>query len=110
MLETIGQIYDEYNLTINGLIIDNGSENALLHLFDQANAIYRCRPNCPTDKPGVENINRLIRYWIPKKTSIDRFGDQQIKTIEEKINCYPRKIFAKNKLMSSNDYQKLLNI
>ena len=97
-------------MTINGLIIDNGSENALLHLFDQANAIYRCRPNCPTDKPGVENINRLIRYWIPKKTSIDRFSDQQIKTIEEKINSYPRKIFTKNKLMSSNDYQKLLNI
>ena len=110
MLQAIKQIYDEYNLTINGLIIDNGSENALLHLFDQANAIYRCRPNCPTDKPGVENVNRLIRYWIPKKTSIDRFSDQQIKTIEEKINSYPRKIFTKNKLMSSNDYQKLLNI
>ena len=62
MLEAIGQIYDEYNLTINGLIIDNGSENALLHFFDQVNAIYRCRPNCSTDKPSVENVNRLIRY------------------------------------------------
>ena len=62
MLKAIRQIYDEYNLTINGLIIDNGSENALLHLFDQANTIYRCRPNCPTDKAAVENVNRLIRY------------------------------------------------
>ena len=62
MLETIGQIYDEYNLIINGLIIDNGSENALLHFFDQANTIYCCRSNCPTDKPSVENVNRLIRY------------------------------------------------
>ena len=62
MLEAIRKIYYKYNLIINGLIIDNGSENALLHFFDQANAIYRCRPNCPTDKPGVENVNRLIRY------------------------------------------------
>ena len=110
MLGAIKQIYDEYNLTINGLIIDNGSENALLHLFEKANIIYRCQLNCPTDKPSVENINCLICYWIPKKTSLDRFSDQQIITIEKKINCYPRKIFAKNKLMSSNDYQKLLNI
>ena len=103
MLEAIRKIYYKYNLIINGLIIDNGSENALLHLFDQVNAIYCCQPNYQTDKPSVENVNHLIPYWISKKTSFDRFNGQQIKTIQENINSYPRKIFAKNKLMSSND-------
>ena len=70
-----------------------------IYIDHQGSPIYRYWSNCPTDKPGVEKVNRLIRYWIPKKTSIDRFGDQQMKTIEEKINSYPRKIFAMNKLM-----------
>ena len=84
------------------------SENALLYLFDQTNTIYRCGPNYLTDKPCIENANRLIRYWISKKISVDRFSNQQTKTIEEKIDSYLIKIFAKNKLMSSDDYQKII--
>ena len=62
MLTKLIDVYHQYQLKIEGLIIDNGSENAYLHCFDQISKIYRCNPYNPTDKPRVENVNRLIRY------------------------------------------------
>ena len=90
------------------MIIDNGSENAYLHCFDQLSKIYRCNPNCPTDKPSVENVNRLIRYWVAKATSIEKFSQAEIKAIQDKINHYPRKILMKNQLISACEYEEIL--
>ena len=78
MLTKLIDVYHQYQLKIEGLIIDNGSENAYLHCFDELTKIYRCNPYNPTDKPRVENVNRLIRYWIPKSVSIDLFEEDQI--------------------------------
>ena len=108
MLKKLIDVYHKYQLKIDGLIIDNGSENAYLHCFDQLSKIYRCNPNCPTDKPSVENVNRLIRYWVAKATSIEEFSQAEIKAIEDKINHYPRKVLMKNQLMSAYEYEEIL--
>ena len=55
-----------------------------LHCFDQLSKIYHCNPNCPTDKSSIENVNHLIRYWVAKATSIEEFGQSDIKAIEDK--------------------------
>ena len=51
-----------------------------------------------------ENINRMIRRWIPKGDDIGLYSDQEIKQIQDWINDYPRKIFGG---LSSNQYKKL---
>ncbi|MDW7730794.1 MAG: IS30 family transposase, partial [Bacillota bacterium] len=41
-----------------------------------------------------ENINKLIRRFIPKGSSIDDYTDEDIQRIEHWINNYPRRIFG----------------
>ena len=56
----------------------------------------------------IKNVNLLIRYWIPKGASIEGFSQAEIKTIEDKINHYPRKVLIKNQLMSAYEYEEIL--
>jgi IS30 family transposase len=39
-------------------------------------------------------LNGLIRQYIPKKSDFNEFTDLQLKEIEIKINCKPRKRFG----------------
>ncbi|MDR3366617.1 MAG: hypothetical protein LBO71_06590, partial [Prevotellaceae bacterium] len=43
------------------------------------------------EKGLIENTNKLIRQYIPKKANFDDFSDRQIKEIQYKINSSPRK-------------------
>jgi len=41
-----------------------------------------------------ENINKLIRRFIPKGTDISKVSKAKIKSIERWINEYPRRMFV----------------
>ena len=56
----------------------------------------------------IKNVNCLIRYWIPKRASIEEFSQSEIKAIEDKINHYPRKVLIKNQLISAYEYEEIL--
>ena len=53
--------------------------------------IYFCHPYHSWEKGGVENINKLIRQYIPKGSDISRYSDKYIREIETKLNNRPRK-------------------
>lgn len=53
--------------------------------------IYFCHPYHSWEKGGVENMNKLIRRYIPKRTDISKLGDLFIKEIQDKFNHRPRK-------------------
>ena len=53
--------------------------------------IYFCEPYKSWQKGGVENINKLIRRYIPKKTDISKVDDKYIQSIEDKLNNKFRK-------------------
>ena len=48
-----------------------------------------------------ENINKMIRRFLPKKTSFKGLKQEDVKRIEKWINNYPRKIF---KYKTSEEY------
>jgi IS30 family transposase len=48
-------------------------------------------PYSSWEKGLIENTNKLIRQYIPKKTNFDILNNQQIKEIQYKINNRPRK-------------------
>lgn len=48
-----------------------------------------------------ENINKMIRRFLPKKTSFKGLKQKDVKRIEKWINNYPRKIF---KFKTSEEY------
>jgi len=72
---------------------DNGSENVLHELINgQLNTdSYFCNPYHSWEKGSVENINGLIRRFLPKKTDFAKITHKRIKEIEFLLNNRPRK-------------------
>jgi IS30 family transposase len=55
---------------------------------------YFARPYHSWERGSNENINRLIRQYIPKGTDFDTVSPDFIKFVEDKLNDRPRKRFG----------------
>lgn len=53
--------------------------------------IYFCEPYKSWQKGGVENMNKQIRRYIPKRTDISKLSEERIKEVENKMNNKFRK-------------------
>jgi transposase, IS30 family len=53
--------------------------------------IYFCRPYASWERGTVENTNKLIRQYFPKKTNLKELSDEKIKMVEMALNYRPRK-------------------
>ena len=87
----------EYNIThIHSITYDNGCEFAG---HEDVNKVlqcqsYFCNAYHSWEKGMVENINGLIRRFLPKGTNFDNITDEQIKRIENWINNRSMKILG----------------
>ena len=86
------------NYPIKSITYDNGTEN-MNHLI--ANKIlhcqsYFCRPYCSADKGSIENRNKILRQFLPKKTNFDLISDDTIANIQAVINNRPLKLLNWN--------------
>lgn len=72
---------------------DNGNENArhLETLNDFNVPTYFCDAYCSWQKGGIENLNKLIRQYLPKRCDFAKITDREIYEIQEKLNNRPRK-------------------
>lgn len=61
---------------------------------------YYCHPYSAFERGANENVNRLVRYHVPKGCDISKFTDDFIQSVEDWINDYPRKKFGG---LSSNE-------
>ncbi|MFH0955794.1 MAG: IS30 family transposase [Candidatus Falkowbacteria bacterium] len=72
---------------------DNGSENAR-HL-NTSNTFniqsYFCDAYASWQKGGIENLNKLIRQYLPRKTDMSKISHDEIYAIQEQLNNRPRK-------------------
>lgn len=71
---------------------DNGSEFAdYQEITNKLNVpVYFTDPYSSWQKGAVENANKLIRQYIPKRTSFKEYSNQNIKEIQYKLNRRPR--------------------
>lgn len=72
---------------------DNGTENVL---HEETKRIlnlpsYFCDTYASWQKGGVENMNGLIREYLPRKCAFDSMTDKEIFEIQERLNNRPRK-------------------
>lgn len=78
---------------IVSITFDNGTENAkhveLKHQYGIQT--YFCDPYCSWQKGKVENLNGLIRQYLPRNINMNVITDEQILEIQEKLNNRPRK-------------------
>ena len=72
---------------------DNGSENCRHEKISALLGIiaYFCNPYHSWEKGGVENINGLIRRYVPKKMDLSKLTEKDIKYVENQLNNRPKK-------------------
>lgn len=85
---------------------DNGKENAnhIDTLNDFGVPTYFCDAYASWQKGGIENLNKLIRQYLPKKCDFAKITEREIYEIQEKLNNRPRK---SNKFLTPNQVYAL---
>lgn len=75
---------------------DNGSEGAThWRIKDRFNLqTYFCDPYASWQKGSVENLNRIIRRYLPRTIDLSKVTNQELYDIQERINNTPRKILG----------------
>ncbi len=75
------------------ITFDNGSEGARHLILRRKYGIdtWFCDPYASWQKGGVENLNGIIRRYLPRDTDLSTFTDRDIWLIQERINNTPRK-------------------
>lgn len=70
------------------ITFDNGQENRL-HQSLKLKTFF-CDPHAPWQKPGVENMNRYLRRFFPKKSDLVKYSAEYLLEIVRKYNSTPR--------------------
>jgi IS30 family transposase len=75
------------------MTFDNGGEGACHTKIrdDYMLQTYFCDAYASWQKGGVENMNGLLRQYIPKDANLTEMTDEDIYAIQEKLNNRPRK-------------------
>lgn len=75
------------------LTYDQGSEMAEHRRLTVATGIqiFFCDPHSPWQRPGCENVNGLIREYVPKGYSLDDVSQATLNRIAYLLNTRPRK-------------------
>lgn len=90
--DTIKSLSNKLFLTVTR---DNGSENARHEETKNKYGVqsYFCDPYSSWQKGGVENMNKLIRQYLPKNIDFSKITNEDIYEIQEKLNNRFRKNF-----------------
>jgi len=91
--KTVCKLLKPYKKLVKTITTDNGSEFAKhLDIAKHLNAkIYFTDPYSSWQKGSIENMNKLIRQYIPKKISTKNIFFNDLIKIQLKINNRPRK-------------------
>lgn len=92
---------EDFKNKFKTITVDNGSEfldfkllqKSVLNPAENRVIIYYAHPYSSWERGTNENINKLIRRFIPKGANIDEYTETEIKRVEHWINSYPRRIF-----------------
>ncbi|MBI4433742.1 IS30 family transposase [Candidatus Uhrbacteria bacterium] len=75
------------------MTFDNGSEG-VCHVELRRRlgmATYFCDPYCSWQKGGVENMNKLLRQYLPRSVDLRTLSEDALEAIQERLNNRPRK-------------------
>ena len=80
-------------LPVRTITTDNGTEFAAHEIIarELGTTVYFAHPYCSWEKGAIENMNGLVRQYIPKRTDFRGISRAYVRKIVEKLNNRPRK-------------------
>lgn len=94
----LSAMLEEIRPYLKSITADNGKEfSEHQHIADEYCDFYFANPYSPWERGSNENLNGLIRQYIPKKSDFSIISKEHILEIETKINNRPRKRFGYEK-------------
>lgn len=92
----------QFSECFKSLTMDNGSEfldsqgieASCLRVGMKRTTCYYAHPYSAWERGSNENVNRLIRRFIPKGTDIGKLSKRAIQRIEHWLNNYPRRLLS----------------
>ena len=93
--EAIIELLMDVKPFLHTITSDNGKEFAQHKEISSALEIdfYFANPYSPWERGANENLNGLLRQYLPKSSSFEDVTEKQLYEIQEKINNRPRKRF-----------------
>ena len=96
--KAVARMLFPYREHVHTITTDNGCEFAahleitrMLSLGGKEHGkVYFADSYCSWQKGSIENTNKLIRKYIPKKANFDDFSSRKIMAIQKKLNMRPR--------------------
>ena len=92
LVKVVRKLLLPYKNSLKTITTDNGPELAAHKDITKyiGVPVYFADPYCSWQKGTVENTNKLIRQYIPKKDSFDNYTDKRIMSIQKNLNERPR--------------------
>ena len=89
------EILTPYQNVLHTITSDNGKEFAAHQKIAKALKcdFYFAKPYHSWQRGSNENLNGLVRQYIPKKTNFDNLSEEFIQWVEDELNNRPRKRF-----------------
>ena len=80
-------------LPVRTITTDNGTEFAAHEIIarELGTTVYFAHPYCSWEKGAIENMNGLVRQYIPKRTDFRGISRAYVRKIVEKLNNRPKK-------------------
>ena len=72
---------------------DKGREMAMCKEFSKRTgiAVYFCYPHSPWQSGSNENMNGMVRHYLPNGTDLSIYSQEELDEIADEINNRPRK-------------------
>jgi transposase, IS30 family len=97
MTKTMKELPLKRNNKPQSIAFDQGKEFAHHHDFYRkpfGMKTYFCNPHSPWQKGAVENLNGILRRFLPLSYDYSALNFEILQTIEDKINAMPRKVLG----------------
>jgi transposase, IS30 family len=78
------------------LTVDNGKEFYGHRELTRTShvRVFFTHPYCSTERGSIENLNGLVRYYLPKRSSFATLSQSRLNEIQKLLNHRPRKCLA----------------
>ncbi len=107
----LSKMLDEIKPYLKTITADNGKEfSEHKRISEEYCDFYFANPYSPWERGSNENLNSLVRQYIPKSSDLSLISEKRIAYVQNKLNERPRKrfnyenpIFVMEKLLSNSE-------